>query len=94
MIRCNSTPANSARLVGLRYNPVVSEFVCKLAESETELRAALALRQAVFVMEQGVDAELETDGLDAAALHVVATAAGAVVGTARIRFPEAATAKV
>ncbi len=46
---------------------------------------ALAVRQAVFVAEQGVPPELEHDALDAAATHVVARdAAGRCIGTARL----------
>jgi predicted GNAT family N-acyltransferase len=52
---------------------------------EEELPAALALRHEVFVLEQGVPEELEADGRDAGALHVVARdGRGAVVGTCRL----------
>jgi predicted GNAT family N-acyltransferase len=52
---------------------------------EHELAAALALRHEVFVREQGVPEELETDGRDATALHIVARdARGTVVGTCRL----------
>ena len=45
-----------------------------------------AVRHAVFVREQGIPAELEWDGRDAACLHVLAQdARGAVVGTARMQ---------
>ncbi|HYE07497.1 MAG TPA: GNAT family N-acetyltransferase [Planctomycetota bacterium] len=49
-----------------------------------ERAAALALRHAVFVAEQGVPAELELDAADADAMHLVAVVAGAVVGAARL----------
>lgn len=46
---------------------------------------AAPVREAVFVREQGVPAELEWDGLDAAALHAVAIAtSGHAIGTARL----------
>ena len=44
-----------------------------------------AVRERVFVAEQGVPLELEWDGLDEQALHVIAcTTGGEVVGTGRI----------
>jgi predicted GNAT family N-acyltransferase len=49
-----------------------------------DLGAALALRHAVFCVEQGVPEELEHDEHDATALHLVAVADGVVVGTCRI----------
>ena len=52
---------------------------------EHELGAALALRHEVFVREQGVPEELEADGRDATALHIVARDRnGTVVGTCRM----------
>ncbi|WP_235825570.1 GNAT family N-acetyltransferase, partial [Candidatus Frankia alpina] len=51
----------------------------------TPPRAALDLRYEVFVREQGVPADLEYDGLDAAADHAVVLAAdGRAVATARL----------
>ncbi len=50
-----------------------------------ELPACLALRRRVFVEEQRVPPELEVDGLDPTATHVVALQADQVVGTARMR---------
>ena len=43
-----------------------------------------ALRRAVFVEEQGVSLAEEVDGRDGEALHFLAIADGAPVGTARI----------
>ncbi len=51
-----------------------------------DLGGALALRHAVFCLEQGVPEELEHDEHDATALHLVAVAGGVVVGTCRLRF--------
>jgi predicted GNAT family N-acyltransferase len=43
------------------------------------------VREAVFMREQGVPAELEWDGLDATALHVLAAdPSGGAIGTARL----------
>lgn len=47
------------------------------------LAAALRLRHAVFVLEQGIDAALDADGRDPGAIHVVARRDGVVVGTGR-----------
>ncbi len=49
-----------------------------------DLSALLALRQEVFCVEQGVPIDLEQDGLDTTALHLVALDGGDVVGTCRI----------
>ena len=50
-----------------------------------ELVAALDLRRRVFCEEQGVPLELERDGRDATALHLVAVdGSGAVVATCRL----------
>ncbi len=51
---------------------------------DAERRAAAAVRHEVFVVGQGVPADLEADGLDAAADHVVARVDGAVVATGRL----------
>jgi predicted GNAT family N-acyltransferase len=52
------------------------------AGAEAQLRA---VREAVFVGEQGVPLEVEMDGLDAGCVHVVAVASdGRAVGTARL----------
>lgn len=51
---------------------------------ETELAAALALRERVFCGEQGVSLEGERDGRDPDALHVVAMEEGRVLGTCRV----------
>ncbi|MHB8342270.1 MAG: GNAT family N-acetyltransferase, partial [Mycobacteriales bacterium] len=49
------------------------------------LAAAAELRREVFVDEQGVDPNIERDGADPSAIHVVALApTGAVVGTGRL----------
>src|SRR3954449_2848382 len=56
----------------------------RLASDEAEREAALALRHRVFCEEQGVAVDLEADGRDGEALHVVAVAGGEVVGTCRL----------
>lgn len=55
------------------------------ARDAAELDAALAVRRAVFVDEQGVSEAEELDGRDADALHLVAVEPdGAVVATCRL----------
>jgi predicted GNAT family N-acyltransferase len=48
------------------------------------MREAYALRREVFVVEQGVPQELEVDGDDQIATHLVALREGRVVGTLRM----------
>jgi predicted GNAT family N-acyltransferase len=56
----------------------------RLARDKAERSAALELRWRVFCVEQGVAPELEADGRDGSALHVVALRDGAVLGTCRL----------
>lgn len=48
------------------------------------LELARAVRRTVFVDEQGVPADIETDGRDVLALHAIARAGDSVVGTGRL----------
>jgi predicted GNAT family N-acyltransferase len=54
------------------------------ARDESEVAAALALREDVFCGEQGVSLADERDGLDGDAVHLVAVVDGAVLGTCRL----------
>jgi len=54
------------------------------ARHADEVRAALALRHEVFVVEQRVPLDEEVDAHDETALHLVAVDDGAVVATARV----------
>ncbi|MEM7023521.1 MAG: GNAT family N-acetyltransferase [Pseudomonadota bacterium] len=56
--------------------------------SPEEIERALAIRLAVFVDEQKVAEELELDGLDDGARHLLAAVDGEPAGTLRIRFLE------
>jgi predicted GNAT family N-acyltransferase len=49
-----------------------------------ERKAAYDIRRRVFQDEQGVPPELEFDRDDAVAVHIVASAGGAVIGTGRL----------
>jgi predicted GNAT family N-acyltransferase len=59
-------------------------IVVRQARDAGELHAALALRHAVFVDEQGVTVAEELDGRDDEAVQVVAVADGRVIGTCRV----------
>jgi predicted GNAT family N-acyltransferase len=54
------------------------------ARDDGERAAAMAIRHAVFVGEQDVPEELELDGRDGEAVHLVALRDGAVVATCRL----------
>jgi ElaA protein len=58
--------------------------VIRRVRSETELRAALDLREAVFCGEQGVTLDGDRDGRDRDAVQLIAVEDGAVVGTCRV----------
>lgn len=60
------------------------ELVC----TEADRAVAYALRHDVFVLEQGVPAELELDELDASADHFIAYAGGHAVGAGRLVVEE------
>ena len=66
----------------------------KIVKYQEELTAIQNIRIQVFQQEQGVSAELEFDGLDATATHLLAYFNGQPVGTARIRNLAAGTAKI
>jgi predicted GNAT family N-acyltransferase len=59
---------------------------------EQELAAALALREEVFVGEQGVTVDADRDGRDAEALHLVAVD-GEILGTCRMLIEPGGTAR-
>lgn len=61
------------------------EFSVSRAEFAREAEAIRAVREEVFIQEQGVTPALEWDGLDGDALHVLArTPNGEPIGTARL----------
>jgi predicted GNAT family N-acyltransferase len=60
------------------------------ALDEAEIAVAQELRMRVFCDEQGVSRELELDGLDAEATHIVALDESGVIATCRLRFAEPA----
>ncbi len=62
----------------------MTEVIVKQAITEAEMAALRALRMAVFIEEQGVPEELESDALDALAYHAVACVDDAIIGTGRL----------
>ncbi|MEM7044530.1 MAG: GNAT family N-acetyltransferase [Pseudomonadota bacterium] len=62
--------------------------------NDDERQAAFAIREAVFVDEQGVDQPLEFDGLDDESDHLLAKLDGRPVGTLRLRWVDDASAKI
>jgi predicted GNAT family N-acyltransferase len=68
-----------------------------VVSTDAERADAFAIRETVFVEEQGVDEELEWDEYDepdSAATHFVAYDDGDVVGAARLREADAGVGKV
>lgn len=55
----------------------------RLALTPDDMTAALEVRRVVFIEGQGVAHDIERDGLDAEATHVIAEADGQVVATGR-----------
>ncbi len=70
------------------------EVTVRKARDAAEVRAARDLRIRVFCDEQGVDPELEVDGLDDEATQVVALDESGIVATCRLRYPEAGVCKL
>jgi predicted GNAT family N-acyltransferase len=62
--------------------------VCRRASTPDDIAACLDIRNAVFVLGQGVDVAVERDGLDDECLHYLAETGGAPVGAARVRVLE------
>jgi predicted GNAT family N-acyltransferase len=54
------------------------------ARDRAEIDQALALREQVFCVEQGVELAADRDGLDDHAIQIVAVDAGRVIGTCRV----------
>jgi predicted GNAT family N-acyltransferase len=56
----------------------------RVVRTSADRDAAYAVRRTVFQDEQGVPAEIEFDADDDTAIHVIAEAEGAIVGTGRV----------
>ncbi|MBD1995802.1 GNAT family N-acetyltransferase [Leptolyngbya sp. FACHB-541] len=72
----------------------MSNLVIRVVFYAAEKSLIQAIRYQVFQVEQGVDAVLEFDGQDEAAIHLLAHLNGEPVGTARIRLLSDQLAKI
>ncbi|QPV63066.1 GNAT family N-acetyltransferase [Halosimplex litoreum] len=66
----------------------------RVADGEDDREAALTVRRAVFIEEQGVSEDVEMDGKEDEAVHFVAVDGGDPIGTARLREVESGVGKV
>ena len=72
----------------------MNNLVIKVANFSIDFPAIQEIRSVVFQAEQGVAANLEFDGKDETAVHLLASLDGQPVGTTRIRALDAHTAKI
>ncbi len=72
----------------------MSNIIVKLADYDQDFPTIQEIRKIVFQQEQGVSTELEFDGKDEICQHLIAYLDGRAVGTARIRYLNAETAKI
>ena len=72
----------------------MDKFSYKLVTGDRELEGALEVRRKVFVHEQGVSEDIELDGRDGEALHMVVKDGERVIGTARVLFLANSQAKI
>ncbi|MDQ2052544.1 GNAT family N-acetyltransferase [Natronolimnohabitans sp. A-GB9] len=72
----------------------MNDLEVRVADTERTRDDAFAVRQAVFVVEQGVDPEIEYDDHDETATHFVAYDGDEPVGAARLREAEPGVGKV
>ncbi len=72
----------------------MSSVEIRTVRFQDEIAAIEQIRTKVFQEEQGVAAELEFDGLDEDAIHLLAYQDDRAVGTTRIREIDAKTAKI
>ena len=63
----------------------MTEIIIKIVEYTNEIQTIQSIRKQVFQKEQGVAQELEFDGLDKTAIHLLAYLENKPVGTTRIR---------
>lgn len=73
---------------------VINHLIIKPAELPQELPAIESVRKAVFQAEQGVEPDLDFDGLDEISEQIIAYLDDKPVGTARVRYLDDRTAKI
>lgn len=72
----------------------MTAIIIKTVNYLTEIKNIKNIRKQVFQLEQGINEQLEFDGLDATAIHLLAYLENQPVGTARIRKLDETTAKI
>ncbi len=72
----------------------MSKLSYKLVTSDKEIEGAFEVRRKVFIEEQGISEELELDGHDSEALHMVVKDGERVIGTARVLFLATSQTKI
>ncbi|WP_431951392.1 GNAT family N-acetyltransferase [Actinacidiphila sp. bgisy167] len=68
-----------------------NDYEVRVAADPDDLKAYYAVRHEVFVIEQGVPADLEYDARDADAVHVLATGPDGALGAGRLLLGEDGT---
>jgi len=64
----------------------VNNLKIQIVKNQKEFGDVIAIRKKVFIEEQNVPIDIEIDGLDGEAEHVIAYVGGEPIGCARIRF--------
>ncbi|MDM9380590.1 GNAT family N-acetyltransferase [Chlorogloeopsis sp. ULAP01] len=72
----------------------MSDLIIKLADYQEDFPKSEEIRRIVFQEGQGVDSDLDFDGDDEISEQLIAYLNDEVVGTARIRYLNAQTAKI
>jgi predicted GNAT family N-acyltransferase len=68
--------------------------IIRVADSSEDFRNIQEIRRKVFQKEQGMEQDLDFDGLDETCEQLIAYLDGECVGTARIRYLDEKTAKI
>ena len=66
-----------------------AQIIIEETQTPEALRQAQAIREQIFIVEQGIPRALEQDGLDTASIHVLARCDGAPAATGRLTIASA-----
>ncbi|MDJ0619200.1 MAG: GNAT family N-acetyltransferase [Calothrix sp. MO_192.B10] len=72
----------------------MGNIIIQIADLPQDFPTLQEIRKIVFQEEQGINPELEFDGLDEISQHLIAFLNDQAVGTARIRYLDDTTAKI
>ncbi|MDJ0798094.1 MAG: GNAT family N-acetyltransferase [Calothrix sp. MO_167.B12] len=72
----------------------MGHIIIQIADFSEDFPTLQEIRKIVFHEEQGINPELEFDGLDEISQHLIAFLNSQAVGTARIRYLDETTAKI